>query len=253
MISVVLHTFYCFIEFAAYVEPTTHLFNTFYQQWESESHKKSLAVAATSSYSNMSSRRTSHVGALPDFANRKQSSVPVKPSSIFDRRSSRRPSILVSHMNSQPTNFRRMSIIGDVDKIPLSYAVLERFFGDHAYRDLKMILDGYETLDLKGLLHWQERLNKLEQKIQEVNAFIDSQMEEKRNFTTFSLTILTTVLAPMAILTGYFGMNFQNMYELDPHTYPWVPGVRLFWAVAVSFYFLLLMFAFHFRIIYSAT
>lgn len=67
------------------------------------------------------------------------------------------------------------------------------------------------------------------------------------------LTIITTILAPLAILTGYFGMNFDNMVELDHNTYPSTPGVKIMWVICGVSYGTLLLVAFHFRVMYSAT
>jgi hypothetical protein len=62
-------------------------------------------------------------------------------------------------------------------------------------------------------------------------------------------------------------MNFENMAELDPHTYPALPGVNLLWWVllqplsdpslcrftSVGVYFVFLVMSVHYRILYSAT
>jgi hypothetical protein len=239
-----------FLELNAYVEPTAQLFNRFFQQWENDSKAKAKATAE--SMDGAAAKRTSVSG------NPKRTSLVVpfsnqNGSGLERRATCRRPSILVSQMKSQPMTLRRNSVIGDFDKIPLSFLLIKRFFGDQAYRDLRLLLDGYEGMELKGLLYWQERLGKLETKLQEVDAFIDVSMEEKRNFTTFTMTIITTLLAPLTILTGYFGMNFENMYELNPETYPSVPGVKLLWLLSGILYLALLILAVHFRIIYSAT
>ncbi len=61
-------------------------------------------------------------------------------------------------------------------------------------------------------------------------------------------------LAPVSILTGYFGMNFDNMPEL---TYPYInsqlPGKWLMWSICLITYGFLLLYSIHYRIIYSAT
>ncbi len=251
-----------------YVDPTTKLMSRIFLQWETESKQQTL-IAAAKTLSRSASRRASrefqaekfvaHVP-IPGIAlsesgpHRKPSHSLLPPPSLLDGHNNhRRSSLLVARMKTQPINFRKKSAIGDVDKIPLSFTILKRFFGDHAYRDLRMVLDGYETLDFKGLLYWQERLGFLEQKLDDVEIFIDSQIEEKRNFATFSMTIITTVLAPLTILTGWFGMNFDNMVELSSSTYESTPGVQLLWVIIGFTYIVMLCFAIHFRIIYSAT
>jgi hypothetical protein len=166
-------------------------------------------------------------------------------------------SLLLSNMTSPVmkdiNDCFALGIYQDLEKLPLSYEIVKRFFGDNAYRDFRILLDGYEPLDFKGLLYWRERLDRYESKLSDVDDLIANQLDEKRNFTTFSLTIITTVLAPMAILTGYFGMNFDNMEELDSTTYEYAPGVTIMWILTGVIYGLMLLVALHFRIIYSAT
>lgn len=109
-------------------------------------------------------------------------------------------------------------------------------------------------MEIKGLVYWKERLKKYSLKVESLKHLISTQLDEKRNFMSFMLTIITTILAPLAILTGYFGMNFTNMKELDPDAYPSVtPGVVLMWVICGISYGFLLMFALHFRVLYSAT
>lgn len=139
------------------------------------------------------------------------------------------------------------------DKLPITYNLVKRFNGDAAHRDFRFVLEGYELLDMKGLIYWRERLDRYSQKLNATKDLIQNQLDEKRNFTTFMLTIVTTVLAPLAVLTGYFGMNFDNMDELASETYQYAPGVTLMWVIAGITYGLMLIFSVHFRIIYSAT
>ena len=142
---------------------------------------------------------------------------------------------------------------GSSDKLPLNFKLVKRFCGDAALRDFRFILDGYELLDMKGLYYWRERLERYSQKLNATKDLIQSQLEEKRNFTTFMLTLVTTILAPLTVLTGYFGMNFDNMKELLEDTYDFAPGVRIMWIIAGITYGLMFMLSIHFRIIYSAT
>jgi hypothetical protein len=167
------------------------------------------------------------------------------------RRSSRL--VMMASLHETPSVFANATTLMELEKLPLSYGVVKVFLGDACYRDLRIILEGYELLEMKGLVDWQQRIEKYETRLNEMRTLIATQLEEKRNFTTFLLTIVTTILAPLTILTGYFGMNFENMDELHPNTYPFVPGVKLMWAISGFLYFLMLLFAMHFRVIYSAT
>lgn len=167
------------------------------------------------------------------------------------RRSSRL--VMMAALHETPSVFANATTLMELEKLPLSYSVVKVFMGDACYRDLRIILEGYELLEMKGLVDWQQRIEKYETRLNEMRTLIATQLEEKRNFTTFLLTIVTTILAPLTILTGYFGMNFENMDELNPATYPFVPGVKLMWAITGFLYLMMLFFAMHFRVIYSAT
>ncbi|KAJ1441563.1 hypothetical protein B484DRAFT_104525 [Ochromonadaceae sp. CCMP2298] len=149
--------------------------------------------------------------------------------------------------------YYREAVAHNIEKVPLSFALIKHFLGDDPYRELRTTLDGYELLDVKGLIYWKDRLKKYGSKIEGLKSLISAQLDEKRNFMSFMLTIITTVLAPLAILTSYFGMNFDNMKELDSNTYPNTPGIVLMWVITGSAYAFLLFIALHFRILYSAT
>jgi Mg2+ and Co2+ transporter CorA len=52
-------------------------------------------------------------------------------------------------------------------------------------------------------------LSRYSQRLCDIRELIATQLEEKRNFTSFTLTIVTTVLAPMAVMTG--GVQWLNV------------------------------------------
>jgi len=141
----------------------------------------------------------------------------------------------------------------DVEKVSLSYAIIAKFFGQDPYREIHRHLEGYEQMEIKGLVYWKDRLKKYSLKVESLKGLIATQLDEKRNFMSFMLTIITTILAPLAILTGYFGMNFNNMHELEEDTYAATPGVTIMWVISGAAYGLLVMFALHFRVLYAAT
>ena len=93
------------------------------------------------------------------------------------------------------------------------------------------------------------------EEMENIKELISAALDEKRNLISFALTIVTTLLAPLAILTGYWGMNFDNMEELSAVTYEasGVPGITLMWIVSGTAYGFLLALLLHFRIFYSAT
>jgi Mg2+ and Co2+ transporter CorA len=108
-------------------------------------------------------------------------------------------------------------------------------------------------LELKGLNFWKERMRKFALRVTDLKQLIQSQMDEKRNFATFMLTAMTTLLAPMTIYTGYFGMNFDNMTELTADKSDNFPGVAKMWAISGLSYGILLLLGIHFRILYSVS
>lgn len=229
------------------------LFTEFHKEWEIES--KDAASRALQLTTVKEDDEEEEEG---NDEGKKPEPLPVQSAAnTGNRRASQRRSILITQNNSPAMHAMvtapPLSLIEDVEKLPLSFDIVKHFFGDNSYRDFRIMLDGYEPLDFKGLLYWRERLDRYEAKLGDVDELIASQLDEKRNFTTFSLTIITTVLAPMAILTGYFGMNFDNMTELDHTTYEYAPGITLMWILTGVVYGLMLIMSLHFRIIYSAT
>jgi hypothetical protein len=161
---------------------------------------------------------------------------------------------LAKHKHRHTSDAEATEALPDnIEKVALTFARIHSFLGADAYREIRANLDGYELLDIKGLVYWKERLRRYATKVAALKDLISSQLDEKRNFMSFMLTIITTILAPLAILTGYFGMNFGNMKELDPDTYPATPGVQLMWVICGVCYGALLLVALHFRVLYSAT
>jgi hypothetical protein len=141
----------------------------------------------------------------------------------------------------------------DAEKLSISYSLINPFLGGDPYRELRTALDGYEMLELKGLNFWKERMRKFGLRVADLKQLIQSQMDEKRNFATFMLTAMTTLLAPMTIYTGYFGMNFDNMTELTADKSDNFPGVAKMWAISGLSYGILLLLGIHFRILYSVS
>jgi hypothetical protein len=140
--------------------------------------------------------------------------------------------------------------------MPMSVELLEPFFGENinsTCQNLEMIMEGDESLEVQGTRYWREQLSQLEAAVSKVKEDIHVSLEEKRNFFSFILTVVTVFLAPLTILTGYWGMNFDNMIELEAQTYEVLPGVKLLWFVATWVYLLFLALSVHFRVLYSAT
>ena len=134
--------------------------------------------------------------------------------------------------------------------------VTKPFWGNnvnHVARELKFLLDGNTQLDVKGLTYWQNRLDNFGDRASIIHENIQTRFAEKRDFISYTFTIVSILMAPAAILTGYFGMNFDNMVELDSTTYPSAPGVVLLWITSGVIYTAFIILCFHYRIFYSST
>eukprot|EP00286_Rhodomonas_abbreviata_P015437 CAMPEP_0181327786 /NCGR_PEP_ID=MMETSP1101-20121128/22306_1 /TAXON_ID=46948 /ORGANISM="Rhodomonas abbreviata, Strain Caron Lab Isolate" /LENGTH=587 /DNA_ID=CAMNT_0023436507 /DNA_START=132 /DNA_END=1895 /DNA_ORIENTATION=- len=107
-------------------------------------------------------------------------------------------------------------------------------------QSLKGILP--ESSDLTDIHSELETLMKSTDKMMEEKVVVTSDRLEKRkdenmNRTLYALTLVTTIAMPASILTGLFGMNFDDMRELESE----VIGYRLFWILLLPTIFLTTM------------
>jgi hypothetical protein len=96
-----------------------------------------------------------------------------------------------------------------LDKLtgPVAYDILDSFVGGDAvetHKFLEELLEGDATLELKGTKYWKEQIVELSETLDRLKEDMNSGMEEKRSFYSFLLTMVTVVLAPLAIMTGYW-------------------------------------------------
>jgi hypothetical protein len=268
MSSVCLSVFLpSFVDFKDYIEPLLTTLSDFLAEWEKETEgfmQQAAGPPRDKSKGNdkdsdedeegFGSFRRSSGGTGGRDRGRVSTSVPLTGDRSTARRESHQVTFLKQRAMSDTLSVDTgVNSLLELEKLPLTYKLVKRFLGDASYRDLRIMIDGYELLDIKGLGYWKERIEKYELRLTDMRQLIATQLEEKRNFTSFLLTIVTTVLAPLTIMTGYFGMNFENMDELNPATYPHFPGVKIMWAMSGFLYLVMLLFAMHFRVIYSAT
>ena len=68
--------------------------------------------------------------------------------------------------------------------------------------------------EMKGLDYWHQNIEAFKLQAIEVQDAVIASLEEKRSFYSFMLTIATVFLSPATILTGYWGMNFDNVRAL---------------------------------------
>lgn len=85
-------------------------------------------------------------------------------------------------------------------------------FGVHdTLRQLPTLFFGIESLEKKGSLHWFDRIETLISQCDLTRERYQTSLDEKRNFWAFMLGIVSIATFPFAVMTGYFGMNFENM------------------------------------------
>ncbi|MGN0355482.1 MAG: CorA family divalent cation transporter [Muricoprocola sp.] len=72
--------------------------------------------------------------------------------------------------------------------------------------------------------------------IGQVRDTYQGKVAEKQNSNMEFLTIISTIFFPLTLITGWYGMNFQNMPELA-HGYPFVIGLSLVVVAGIIFIF----------------
>ena len=72
----------------------------------------------------------------------------------------------------------------------------------------------------------------------QVRELYQSELSVKQNRIMAVLTVVTTIFMPLTLITGWYGMNFKYMPELEsPLAYPIVIGVVLIIAISGIVYF----------------
>ncbi len=146
-----------------------------------------------------------------------------------------------------------VSLPDGIEKLDVTYDVIRPFLANDPSQYLGTIIEGNDGIEIKGFKYWKEQMEALKATSNTVGENIAYSLDEKRNFYSFLLTVATIYLAPLSILTGYFGMNFDNMHELSaPYVGP-LKGVQLLWVVLGISYAVFLALSIHWRVLYSAT
>ena len=103
------------------------------------------------------------------------------------------------------------------------------------YLDMLSILDELEDLDEPSNTTLKQKLSRLEvyagrigQIISEIRSEGESLQLDKENKTMEFLTVITTIFLPLTLLTGWYGMNWKGMKELD-----WKWGYLVFIVVSI--------------------
>ena len=72
----------------------------------------------------------------------------------------------------------------------------------------------------------------------QLREFYESQLDIRQNRIMTILTVVTSIFMPLTLITGWYGMNFRYMPELDiPWAYPAVLGVCVVIVVVCLVYF----------------
>lgn len=88
--------------------------------------------------------------------------------------------------------------------VPISFLYARPFLGKNPLQHFSILVDGDESLEVKGIRYWTEQLLTLSETIDKVKENIRISLDEKRNFFNFILTMVTVYLAPLTILCGYW-------------------------------------------------
>ena len=84
----------------------------------------------------------------------------------------------------------------------------------------------------------QGLVSTLKEYTMQVRELYQSELSVKQNRIMTVLTVVTTIIMPLTLVTGWYGMNFKYMPELDsPLAYPIVIGVVILMAVSGIIYF----------------
>ena len=72
----------------------------------------------------------------------------------------------------------------------------------------------------------------------QIRADFDANLTDKQNHIMTILTVVTTIFSPLTLITGWYGMNFKYMPELDfQYGYPAVFIISLLVAIASLMFF----------------
>jgi Mg2+ and Co2+ transporter CorA len=109
----------------------------------------------------------------------------------------------IASVKNQSTLCKTVLLDG-VEKQPITFPILEPFLGDRPINFLESILIGDDDLEIKGAVYWGEQIASLEKSLDVIATDCHHSSDEKRNFYSYSLTVVTVFLAPLTILTSYW-------------------------------------------------
>ena len=104
------------------------------------------------------------------------------------------------------------------------------FFKDENLRYFRLIMARVDRL--------YDTLDSQREYISQIRDLIQNRLSEKQNRIMTLLTVITTIFIPLTLITGWYGMNFKYMPELNYRiSYPLVLVVCILIAVSCLIYF----------------
>lgn len=106
-------------------------------------------------------------------------------------------------------------------------------------------IDFFEKDDIRTFDMFKDRAGRMANQTQllreyamQVQDVYQSQIGIEQNNVMKMLTIVTTLVLPLTLIAGWYGMNFQNMPELkSPYGYPVIIGISVAVVAAILFVF----------------
>ena len=93
-----------------------------------------------------------------------------------------------------------------------------------------------ELMDALG--HLQRSLQRLESRLNDQLQQLDSRMRDRTEQRLRVLTVISSVFMPLTFITGFYGMNFENMPALrEPWGYSLVVGLMLAVGIGMALFF----------------
>jgi Mg2+ and Co2+ transporter CorA len=106
----------------------------------------------------------------------------------------------------------------------LSPSTIEVYLGKVGIRCLSYLIDGNPLYEVKGTSFWCSQLDSYFAKLDKLTDLYSQKLDEKRNFWTFILTIVSILQFPLSSFPAYWGLNTEGLDELDENWWPEVPG-----------------------------
>jgi Mg2+ and Co2+ transporter CorA len=130
---------------------------------------------------------------------------------------------------------------------------MEPFLGSVGVRVLYYLVDGNPLYEVKGTQFWGEQLSLYFSRLQTLQDKYSSKLDEKRNFWSFILTIVSILQFPIGAMTGYWGLNYSGIDELSTDWGNGAGGIKFFWIVAGIIYFVMMAYLMHTKVILAAS